>query len=252
MKLHMMTHGQNNPMRGRVSPYYVPHNYHAAYCNNASVRKTAIHQGEHGSDNNVAAVDLRQGRRSPLNIEHSAMAQPVNLYNDDRNEMSSEDLLMVEEHIRPLIKEELRYTIQSKRLARGLPGNVEIEYKRPHNDEISPETLIKRERRRERNKVAAAKCRFKKKILSEHLQEESEHLENVNAKLKREIAKLQDEKQKLIYMLNLHKPKCLVSKNTDGDFETDIMTSESQQSFGAHFQSTNNGNTLGVANIKHT
>ena len=37
--------------------------------------------------------------------------------------------------------------------------------------DVSQEDLIKRERRRERNKVAAAKCRFKKKIVSERLQE---------------------------------------------------------------------------------
>ena len=32
---------------------------------------------------------------------------------------------------RTLIKEELRLSIQSRRIARGLPGNVEIEYKKP-------------------------------------------------------------------------------------------------------------------------
>jgi len=37
--------------------------------------------------------------------------------------------------------------------------------------EPSFETQLKRARRRERNKVAAAKCRFKKKMISEKLQE---------------------------------------------------------------------------------
>ena len=37
--------------------------------------------------------------------------------------------MLVEEHIRPLIKEELRYSIQSKRLAKGLPDIVNNEPK---------------------------------------------------------------------------------------------------------------------------
>ena len=43
--------------------------------------------------------------------------------------MRAEEMLGLDE--RNLIKEELRLSIQSKRLARGLPGNVEIEYKKP-------------------------------------------------------------------------------------------------------------------------
>lgn len=36
-----------------------------------------------------------------------------------------------EEQLRPLIKEELRHTIQCKRVAKGLPSHVDIEYKTP-------------------------------------------------------------------------------------------------------------------------
>ena len=37
--------------------------------------------------------------------------------------------MLVEEHIRPLIKEELRYSIQSKRMAKGLPDIVSMDRK---------------------------------------------------------------------------------------------------------------------------
>ena len=35
--------------------------------------------------------------------------------------------MLVEEHIRPLIKEELRYSIQSKRMAKGLPDIIHFD-----------------------------------------------------------------------------------------------------------------------------
>ncbi|XP_029789224.1 cyclic AMP-dependent transcription factor ATF-3-like [Suricata suricatta] len=65
-------------------------------------------------------------------------------------------------------------------------------------------------RRWERNKIAAAKCRNKKKEKTECLQKESEKLESVNAELKAQIEELKNEKQHLIYMLNLHRPMCIV------------------------------------------
>nr|XP_058131160.1 cyclic AMP-dependent transcription factor ATF-3-like [Dasypus novemcinctus] len=39
---------------------------------------------------------------------------------------------------------------------------------------------------------------------------ESEKLESVNAELKAQIEELKNEKQHLIYMLNLHRPTCIV------------------------------------------
>ncbi|XP_078505877.1 cyclic AMP-dependent transcription factor ATF-3 isoform X2 [Lissotriton helveticus] len=68
----------------------------------------------------------------------------------------------------------------------------------------------RKRRRRERNKVAAAKCRNKKKEKTDCLQKESEKLESINAELKAQIEELKNEKQHLIYMLNLHRPTCIV------------------------------------------
>lgn len=42
-----------------------------------------------------------------------------------------------------------------------------------------------------------------------HLQE-SEKLEHVNAELKAQIEELRSEKQQLMYLLNLHRPTCIV------------------------------------------
>lgn len=40
--------------------------------------------------------------------------------------------------------------------------------------------------------------------------QESEKLETINAELKAQIEELKNEKQHLIYMLNLHRPTCIV------------------------------------------
>nr|CAB3224128.1 cyclic AMP-dependent transcription factor ATF-3 [Phallusia mammillata] len=207
MKLQMMTHGQTSPSQERSSPYYIT----SLQCDNAANQQTVYTSGM------TYPVDLRQlGRRSPADNEHYCQqsSKQIGMLNSPMQQttssVTSDDLMLVEEHIRPLIKQELRYTIQSKRIARGLPTTFENENKVNDKEDPTPETLVKRARRRERNKVAAAKCRFKKKMISEKLQEESEHLEHLNLTLKREIQKLQEERQKLMYILNLHRPTCIV------------------------------------------
>lgn len=40
--------------------------------------------------------------------------------------------------------------------------------------------------------------------------QESEKLESINAELKAQIEELKNQKQQLVYMLNLHRPTCIV------------------------------------------
>ncbi|KAF0044438.1 hypothetical protein F2P81_003596 [Scophthalmus maximus] len=68
----------------------------------------------------------------------------------------------------------------------------------------------RRTRRREKNKVAAARCRNKKKERTDYLQKESERLEMLNSDLKAQIEELRLERQQLILMLNRHRPTCIV------------------------------------------
>uniref|UniRef100_W5LXP6 Activating transcription factor 3 n=1 Tax=Lepisosteus oculatus TaxID=7918 RepID=W5LXP6_LEPOC len=123
-------------------------------------------------------------------------------------------------NLTPLVKEELRFAIQNKRLSSGMSSTVsdsvgttsETSPAEPPNvkKEITPEECERRKRRRERNKIAAAKCRNKKKERTDCLQKESEKLESINAELKAQIEELKNEKQQLVYMLNLHRPTCIV------------------------------------------
>ncbi|KAJ8009104.1 hypothetical protein DPEC_G00085390 [Dallia pectoralis] len=120
----------------------------------------------------------------------------------------------------PVVKEELRCAIQNKRLSSGLSADIMSDCASSCSDrtseapsvkrETTPEESERRKRRRERNKVAAAKCRNKKKEKTDCLQKESEKLESVNAELKAQIEELKNQKQQLVYMLNLHRPTCIV------------------------------------------
>ncbi|XP_037680221.1 cyclic AMP-dependent transcription factor ATF-3 [Choloepus didactylus] len=120
-------------------------------------------------------------------------------------------------NLTPFVKEELRFAIQSKHLCHRMSSALEsvTVSDRPlemavMKAEVAPEEDERKKRRRERNKIAAAKCRNKKKEKTECLQKESEKLESVNAELKAQIEELKNEKQHLIYMLNLHRPTCIV------------------------------------------
>ncbi|XP_015927976.1 cyclic AMP-dependent transcription factor ATF-3 [Parasteatoda tepidariorum] len=106
-----------------------------------------------------------------------------------------------------LIKEGLKLTIQSRRMVHGL-DNVRPEYRHPPKEELTKEDEDRRRRRRERNKVAATKCRNKKKERTGRLAEESESLEVNNNALKNEIHSLEVEKQELMGLLQNHLPHC--------------------------------------------
>lgn len=67
---------------------------------------------------------------------------------------------------------------------------------------------LRRHRRRERNKIAATKCRNKKKERHTYLIQEGEHLTVQNTRLKDEIAKLQADKDDLMSILRSHQPNC--------------------------------------------
>ncbi|XP_078505876.1 cyclic AMP-dependent transcription factor ATF-3 isoform X1 [Lissotriton helveticus] len=120
-------------------------------------------------------------------------------------------------NLTPLVREELRFAIQNRCLYTRVESALDtVTVSESSMDtpflktEYVPVEDDRKRRRRERNKVAAAKCRNKKKEKTDCLQKESEKLESINAELKAQIEELKNEKQHLIYMLNLHRPTCIV------------------------------------------
>ncbi|XP_041929584.1 fos-related antigen 1a isoform X2 [Alosa sapidissima] len=90
--------------------------------------------------------------------------------------------------------------------------------RRRTDEHLSPEEQERRRIRRERNKMAAAKCRNRRRELTDTLQSETDELEDEKSRLQKEIANLQKEKEKLELVLEAHRPIC---KTQDSDSDSD-------------------------------
>nr|AAX41633.1 FOS-like antigen 1 [synthetic construct] len=85
-------------------------------------------------------------------------------------------------------------------------------------EQISPEEEERRRVRRERNKLAAAKCRNRRKELTDFLQAETDKLEDEKSGLQREIEELQKQKERLELVLEAHRPICKIPEGAkEGD-----------------------------------
>ncbi|XP_077984676.1 uncharacterized protein LOC144439274 [Glandiceps talaboti] len=102
-----------------------------------------------------------------------------------------------------LVKEELRNSIKKRRLSKGLP-DVQIDYKTPEQDELTEEEKGKRKIRRERNRLAAEKCRMKRKESETSIVKEYKDQEKLQQKLKKTIKELEEEKELLTQALQAH------------------------------------------------
>ncbi|XP_057206178.1 fos-related antigen 1a isoform X1 [Triplophysa rosa] len=91
------------------------------------------------------------------------------------------------------------------------------------DDHLSSEELERRRIRRERNKMAAAKCRNRRRELTDTLQNETDQLEDEKSHLQKEIANLQKEKEKLELVFEAHRPICKVQdSDSDSDSNADL------------------------------
>ncbi|XP_077092223.1 fos-related antigen 1a isoform X2 [Siphateles boraxobius] len=89
-----------------------------------------------------------------------------------------------------------------------------------NNEHLSAEELERRRVRRERNKMAAAKCRNRRRELTDTLQNQTDQLEGEKSRLQKEIAELQKQKEKLELVFEAHKPICKV-QDSDSDSDSD-------------------------------
>ncbi|KAK7103233.1 fos-related antigen 2-like isoform X2 [Littorina saxatilis] len=85
--------------------------------------------------------------------------------------------------------------------------------RRSRNEKLSPEEDARRSVRRERNKLAAAKCRQRRVDHTNTLVEETEKLEEERGILETEIQSLQHEKDQLEFLLQAHVPLCKVDSH---------------------------------------
>ncbi|XP_070843909.1 v-fos FBJ murine osteosarcoma viral oncogene homolog Ab [Chaetodon trifascialis] len=90
--------------------------------------------------------------------------------------------------------------------------------------EITPEEEEKKRVRRERNKQAAAKCRNRRRELTDTLQAETDQLEDEKSSLQNDIANLLKEKERLEFILAAHQPICKIPSELDTDFSVVSMS----------------------------
>ncbi|XP_017765522.1 PREDICTED: activating transcription factor 3 isoform X2 [Eufriesea mexicana] len=129
----------------------------------------------------------------------------------------------------------LKLTLQTKRRANGTGDDTKKKTKKEDgsaDDEeeeeassnnsrggLTQEDEERRRRRRERNKIAATKCRLKKREKTVTLVQESEILETQNHDLKTQIQELETQRRRLVDMLSLHGPTCLKQGGTDTSYQ---------------------------------
>ncbi|XP_033844705.1 protein c-Fos [Periophthalmus magnuspinnatus] len=99
-------------------------------------------------------------------------------------------------------------------------------------EQLSPEEEEKKRIRRERNKMAAAKCRNRRRELTDTLQAETDKLEEEKAALDTEIAILLKEKERLEFILATHKPVCQMSEEMESIFQESTVSPELLSSAG--------------------
>nr|Q91496.1 RecName: Full=Protein c-Fos; AltName: Full=Cellular oncogene fos; AltName: Full=Transcription factor AP-1 subunit c-Fos [Tetraodon fluviatilis]AAB07359.1 c-fos [Tetraodon fluviatilis] len=96
--------------------------------------------------------------------------------------------------------------------------------KRGRVEQTTPEEEEKKRIRRERNKQAAAKCRNRRRELTDSLQAETDQLEAEKSSLQNDIANLLKEKERLEFILAAHQPICKIPSQMDSDFPVVSMS----------------------------
>ncbi|XP_041354584.1 cyclic AMP-dependent transcription factor ATF-3-like [Gigantopelta aegis] len=106
-----------------------------------------------------------------------------------------------------LIKEELKLVIQSRREAEGKEA-LKIEFSPPEKNELTPIDVERRERRRERNRLAAQRSRERGKRKMDELMQEIDALQCRNNELEQAYTSLSDERDQLKKALLDHLSEC--------------------------------------------
>ncbi|BFZ07554.1 hypothetical protein BsWGS_10593 [Bradybaena similaris] len=106
-----------------------------------------------------------------------------------------------------LIKQDLKWIIQSRRKAEG-KAELQVEFKKPVKDELTSEELMKRARRRELNRLAARRSREKGQKRKDLLVEEIRKLQTENSELVSLLGDLTEERNNIVLILRQHMKQC--------------------------------------------
>lgn len=116
------------------------------------------------------------------------------------------------------------FTVNGKDLLRSVLASRGVTYTEPEpkrqKENPTPEELEKRQLRREKNKVAAAKCRNKRKAQSAYVHDRHTELEKTNTELRYQLDTLHQEIRDLEEMLKRH--PCILSDTQRAALEREI------------------------------
>ncbi|KAH9509245.1 hypothetical protein Btru_046579 [Bulinus truncatus] len=110
-------------------------------------------------------------------------------------------------HIDRTLKEDLRLSIIARREAKG-QKQIKVEFKSPEKIELSPEELMKKERRREQNRRAAQRCRTKKRLTQCNVLHSFEQIIAMNKELSDELEQVKRERQGLQLLIDTQRFRC--------------------------------------------
>lgn len=117
---------------------------------------------------------------------------------------------LINNDMTPLIKEELKYSIQSKRLREG-KGELKVEFTEPEPDQLTPEEVERVEKRKVQNRMAARRFRERQKTRGESLQKDVNRLHSEQTRLNHQLAVVTAERDKLRRDLESHLAICPLS-----------------------------------------
>ncbi|GFR72448.1 transcription factor fos-like 2 [Elysia marginata] len=109
--------------------------------------------------------------------------------------------------ITPLLKHELKWVIQLRRLSEG-KDEMEVSFDPPAVNQMSDAEMTRAERRRKQNRIAARKFRQKRKSVEEQLIQTIQALKETNSNLEQKAEQLRNEKQALMEFMADHLLVC--------------------------------------------
>ncbi|XP_052761036.1 uncharacterized protein LOC128245621 [Mya arenaria] len=124
---------------------------------------------------------------------------------DDVDDVSRRQLL--ENGLTPFIKEELKYSIQTKRLKEG-KQELKVQFSHPPEDVLTPEEEERGGKRRVQNRMAARRFRDKQKDRDHNLQKECSRLQSTQTELRYELAQARKERDEFRQAFDQHMAIC--------------------------------------------
>merc|ERR1712168_1190264 len=125
---------------------------------------------------------------------------------------SNGDVILAEMECVPSV---VKYKVQNENTSRPRASK-----RRAEEDLVDPEEDAKRKMRRNRNRLAAAKCRQKRLDQIADLQVEVSKWEMKNRSLEEEVAALREEKEELQYILATHRNTCTLQVKVEEEEES--------------------------------